>query len=68
VEETAIYSHDSKTNTDTQGLNSHDGYGVVFGSGGGASMGTHSDCRLSKGNEKKVADEEDSMEKVEMRV
>jgi len=69
VEETAIYSHDSKTNTDTQGLNSHDGYGLVFGSGGGGSMGTtHSDSGLSKGNEKKVPDEEDSMEKVEMMV
>ena len=67
MEETAIYSHDSKTNTDTQGLNSHDEYGLVFGSGG-ASTNTRSDSGLSKGNEKKVADEGDSMEKIEIMV
>jgi len=68
VEETAIYSHESKTNTDTQGLNSHGGYGLMFGSGGDASMSSPTDSMASKGNEKKEADEDDSMEKVEMMV
>lgn len=65
--ETAIYGHESRTNTDTQGINSHDGYGVVFTSRGNASLGTQTDSGVNKGDEREV-DDELSEKKVEMMV
>lgn len=67
--ETAIYSHESRTNTDTQGIHSHGGYGVVFNSRGDASLGTQTDTNsgVNKGDEREV-DDELSEKKVEMMV
>lgn len=68
--ETAIYGLDSRSNTDTQGINSHDGYGVVFGSKGDTSTGTQTDSGLNKGDDKDIVEDDDELseKKVEMMV